>query len=969
MSPPYRPTPLRSAFVLLGLVTAPLFAEEGPAPHELRLETLSLPGLHEAARIRRDGRDVPHVFALVEHDALFMLGYVHAADRFFQMDVARRTFSGTLAELVGQPALFQDIQLRTLGLRRAAERTWDALDPEARAWIEAYVEGVNAWLATTSSPPPEYASLQLTLAGVAPWTAIDTVTVWKGIAFGLSFDLSDLDYTETLLSYETAGAQAGFDGAALFFEDLFRSAPFDPTVSIPHTTSATTSSAAPPTPAKARSPAHLDRRSLDLARALRTRFEAVPALRRALAGRSSFGGSNWWLISGARTESGDPILANDPHLALDVPPIFYQVQMRVRPQPDRPMNVAGVTFPGVPAVVIGCNRRLCWGTTVNPLDVTDIYEEELIVDLDTLTPTHTVWEDRLEPVEVIPQTYLFNPLDPGTTDGLEVAEVGPLEGGLTVVVPRRNQGPIVAVDIADPADIRAISVQYAGWSATHELDAFRRFARARDLDEFRDALESFDVGSQNFAYADTEGNIAYFTSGEVPLREDLETLGAPDGGTPPFLLRDGTHTLRHEWLPRADEDPRQALPFAVLPFAEMPRVTNPPEGFILNANNDPIGITLDNDPLDQLRPTGGLYYLNPGYASGFRAGRIRRLIQEALAGDSRLSLEEAAGIQANHQLLDAEVLLPHLLEAFDDLYPPGGTEPPSPRLREAIDRLRAWDYSTPTGIREGFDPGDDASDLPEPTQAEAASSVAATLYSVWRGQAIRGTIDAALEPYGLFGPGSMLAVSALRNLLDSFPERQGFGASGLDFFPAPGADTREEARDRVLLAALERSLDLLAGDAFATAFDRSTELDDYRWGRLHRIVFDHPLGGDFSIPPGGGLSDLAPALPGVPRSGGFGAVDASSHSARADGSNDFLFGSGASRRTVVRLGPDFPQIFDVLPGGESGVPGRPFRADQLPLWLTHGRAPLTYLPPEVVEASRTFQRFEPVAAAGGVRSP
>ena len=128
-----------------------------------------------------------------------------------------------------------------------------------------------------------------------------------------------------------------------------------------------------------------------------------------------------------------------------------------------------------------------------------------------------------------------------------------------------------------------------GWSPTQELECFRRFASASSPQEFKDALQFFDVGSQNWSYADINGNIAYYTSAEIPIRQDLQTLFFPDGLVGPFLIRDGTNTNKHDWLPLANPQPQQALSTEILPFNEMPQIENPGEGFVLNANHDPIG--------------------------------------------------------------------------------------------------------------------------------------------------------------------------------------------------------------------------------------------------------------------------------------------------------------------------------------------------------------------------------------------
>jgi len=214
---------------------------------------------------------------------------------------------------------------------------------------------------------------------------------------------------------------------------------------------------------------------------------------------------------------------------------------------------------------------------------------------------------------------------------------------------------------------------------------------------------------------------------------------------------------------------------------------------------------------------------------------------------------------------------------------------------------------------------------------------------VWRGEVIANTIDATLSAVGLADnlPDSRLAWRALVNQLRAFPLTQGQAASGLTYFNVPEAPTPADARDAVLLASLQSALDRLAGDAFATAFEMSEDQNDYRWGKLHRIVFEHPLNtAPFNVPGAGGFSDVGENLPGLARAGGFEALDASSHSARARSDNAFTFGSGPARRTVALIAPDGPQAQEIVPGGRSGIVVSPLYTNQLRKWLVNDYLPL-----------------------------
>jgi penicillin amidase len=649
-------------------------------------------------------------------------------------------------------------------------------------------------------------------------------------------------------------------------------------------------------------------------------------------------GSNWWAVSGEHTESGFPLFANDPHLGLTIPPVFMNENVVIR---DEDVAVSGVVFPGAPVNAQACTPFLCWGSTVNRLDVTDVFQDPILLNNFGL-PTHTIHKGVPERILYVFQSYFANTPGNGEMDDVSRVNVGFDAGGITFIVPRRNNGPILEL-MGDSA----LTVQYTGWGPTFELSAFRSWARARSREEFELGLRDFAFGSQNFLYADIEGTIAYYIGGEMPLRADLQNDLAPDGGRPPWFIRDGSGALNHEWLIDPDPQPGQATPYALIPREEMPQIVNPPWGYLANANNDPVGTTLDGNPLNQIRPGGnGLYYLNTNYAD-LRMGRLDRELHD-LVERGNVTIDDMKALQANNELLDAELLLPFLLQAFEnagaeDAWPGLAAIAADPRVQEAMGRLAAWDFSTPTGLAGGFDPGGDPSGNSVPSDEDIANSVATTIYSVWRGEVIANTIDATLSAVGLSSalPSSTLAWRALVNQLRAFPLTQGQAPSGLSYFNVPEAPTPAAARDAVLLGSLQSALDRLASEAFENAFGMSEDQDDYRWGKLHRVVFDHPLNqAPFNVPGAGGFADVGENLPGVARAGGFEALDASSHSARARSESGFTFGSGAARRNVASLTPDGPEAQEIIPGGRSGVFLSPLYTNQLRLWLVNDYLPL-----------------------------
>ncbi|GAB4374108.1 MAG: penicillin acylase family protein [Acidobacteriota bacterium] len=929
-----------------------------------RVSPEAMPGLRAAAGVIRDRDGIPHIYATNLHDLFFMQGFVHATDRLFQMDLTRRQASGTLAELFGPAVLGSDVELRTLGLRRAAMRSLEASSDELKQILAAYAEGVNAYV-DRAGLPLEYQLLEI--GEFEPWTPLDSMTIAKAIAFNLSFDL-DIGPTQALLTYIATGDALGFDGQAAFFADVFRAAPFDPASTLPD------AGAEPPwipIPGARRDAARdlrdaarrLSPRALELAAGYTERVKEIPLLEPALTPGRADRGSNEWAVSGALTASGRPLVANDPHLALNTPSTFHQLGLR-----GPGIDVIGSSFPGTPLIVQGQNPWIAWGSTVNPMDVTDVFQERIVPDPDSPSGLSIVHEEVLEPIIPIPETFRYNQPGDGVPDNLATAAPGSVVGGVvippaTLIVPRRNNGPIVALDTDEGV---ALSVQYVGFSATRELDAFLVWSCARGLDDFVRGLQLFDVGSQNWIYGDVDGNIAYFTSGELPLREDLQANRVE--GLPPAFIRNGEGG--NEWLALDGDKPEtQALDWQILPFEEMPQVVNPPAGWVINANNDPAGVTLDNDPLNQLRRGGGIYYLSPGYSLGMRAGRITRRLRAALA-EGPVDRETMKSIQADVVALDTEVFVPLIADAFANAAAEGAPEAlaalaADDRVADAVARLAAWDGWQPTGVAEGYDESDENGVRLEPGDDEVAASIAATIYAVWRGQFAQTVIDGPLAARGLPGPGNFQTMTALRNLVEMFPFQHGVGFSGIDFFAVEGVDgldTPEQRRDYLVLASLARALDLLSSDAFAPAFGGSDDPQDWRWGRLHRLVLDHPLGGPFDVPPAGGaIPPSFPDLPGFAVDGGLDVPDASNHGVRADAWDEFMFGAGPNRRYVGELGPR-ARMIDAetsLPGGPSGVLGSPLYANLLERWLTNDTYPVRNTVQKVLDAFGSARLFVP----------
>jgi len=932
-----------TGFRLIAVAVALLIA----APAARADSTITVSGLQDSAQVVRDEHDIPHIFANNEHDLFFLQGWITAEDRLFQMDVSRHQAGGRLAELLGTDSLADDVQLRQVGLRRAAEVTLPILSQPVKDALQAYADA-------THPLPPDYAAVEIT--HFEPWTALDCVTIAKLLAFGLSFDLTDMDLTIAYVQYQLAGQRRGFDANTLFFQDMFRIAPFDPAATVPD--------ASQPVPAQAaRAAASFAAAPLapSVVQALQdyaNRIRNVPLLGEALKHRGG-NGSNEWVVAGSHTVNGLPMLASDPHQPLTAPSLFHQVHLSA---PG--LDVIGNSLEGAPLVVLGHNERITWGATVNPMDAVDLFLEKIVRDKNSPSGLSIVHDGKNEPIVALPQQFFVNQPHDNLPDDLVPAPASKVPANV-LIVPRRNNGPLV---VSVPLLGFGVSIQYTGFGPTREIETLYAWNHAHNLADFIDGLHHFDFGSQNFTYADVDGNIAYFTSGALPLREDLEAGHV--NGLPPYFIRNGQ--TGNEWIPEPNPPPGQILPYKVLPFDEMPHTINPPAGFIVSANNDPNGNTLDNDPLNVLRPTGGILYLSPAYVS-IRAGRITEMLRQRIVQNhQKLDIADMQAMQADVTLHDAEVFVPYILRAFANAQRKGAPFllkllTLDPRVVQAIGRLRGWDFTTPTGVPQGYDAADVAgAPNSPPAPEEIADSVAATIYAVWRSQALANIIDGPIKRFGLTGPDIQeIAVASLRHLLDTFDQNQGVGASGINFFGVLGIPNAADRRDFLLLKSVWDALNLLQSNAFAAAFHNSTNQNDYRWGRLHRIVFEHPLGGQFNFPPAGGafpppFADLA----GIPTDGGFETVDASRHDPRAASSDAFMFDSGPANRFTSKIVDGKMTAETALPGGESGDITSPHYVDLLPIWLVNDTYPLRTDENDIDAHASSTEQFLPAVQLG-----
>ncbi len=900
----------------------------------------------------------------------------------------------------------QDLFMQSFGMRRAAEDSFNAMPPSVQSVLQSYADGVNEWItfaSTTGHLPPEYVKLSITR--IEPWVPVDSVVFAKLQAFQLSFDFDD-GMTGNL--EKVTDALGGPTGTTAFYQDLARSQPAENAFTVPDASNApipltgvsvqkaimvaraggsgeARASKAPATrTAKQETPKakKLDKKQRALAAA---RKETITKAREFLAKlmeqpmmreirERGTVGSNEWAVDGTVTDTGNPIYANDPHLGLGSPATFYELHINTKDRGGT-LNVTGIGFAGAPGVVQGHNEHIAWGSTTNPTDVTDWYLEDMSTDaFGTLYSHYLGSPEAVTQLPLKVKVNVENGNDPeGSVDRLVLA--GAMNVPVTIIngvvdvtkllanfVPPRvlivpRHGPIFPQTLTIPFASTpgnpflanqtgsALSIQFTGLYPTRELETFFIWNEATDLNQFKAGLQLFDFGSQNWGYADTAGNIAYFASGEFPIREDIDA-GAVSGN-PPWLIRDGTGG--NEWKALGGpQPPTQVVPYEVVPPASVAQIENPPAHFWVNANNDPVGNTADNDPLDEaLSGTG--YYLSPGYDE-FRAARITELIRSELnlippppgtpPGDGVISFADMQRMQDDVNQLEARRLAKYFVTAVDNAglggAPPALSGLLNSRITDARDRLAAWTYNTPTGFDTPGDPG-------APSAQDLVDSVATTIYNVAVGRLMTKTFDAALAANGVsYRQGTVEGLRGLMKLLDKVPFT-GVGASGLNFFDDPSVSlSAAEERDILLVKSLQDALDLLGGTNFVNAFGGSTSVDDYLWGKVHYVIFQSYIDGDlngtyingggaFSIPP-------QPAVgfpPGMPANGARFTVDVANFGLRPTSETSLQFGSGPNRRSVVEMVDGAIIAKNVIPGGVDGVVGRPHYGDQVDLWLSN----------------------------------
>ncbi len=621
---------IRILVVLLVIVLAALTGIVATVTYRALPQTdgaIELKGLDTSVTVLRDAAGIVRILGDSPHDLFMAQGYVHAQERLWQMEVWRHISAGRLSELFGKSTLDEDRFIRTLGWRQAAKRDLDALSKDARAAVDAYTDGVNAYIEAHRGGLGLAFVVTAIQSGTGnvggydlePWTALDTVAWQKVQSWQLAGNFDSEVFR--MLADAKLGDPARTDA-------LFPAYGADMPVITPTTTAAVNATGAAAPAGDSGRPAITDEQAAawrDVA-SIDDGFLRLAGLDGGDGIASDHQiGSNNWVLAPWKSATGGALLANDPHLGIAMPSVWFMNGLHCRKVTKAcPYDVVGVSFPGVPGVVLGHNARIAWGATNIDPDVEDLFVEKV----DPANPDHYLFRGESVPFEVRKET-------------IKVA------GGADVVLDVRStrHGPILNDVDKRLEDAPPLALS---WTATADVDgtfdAIFRINTVGTFEEFRAAFRSYGSPAQNFVYADVDGHIGYVFPGQVPIRADKRDDGA--------RIRSGSDG-KHEWTGR-------------IPFKDLPWQLDPPSGIIVTANNAAVD-------------DGYKHFVAAEWDPGYRAKRILQLLEKAAGGG--VTTDEMRAIQMDTRVLRAELVTPH----FE------GIAPATPDGRLVLERIAGWD--------------------------------------------------------------------------------------------------------------------------------------------------------------------------------------------------------------------------------------------------------------------------------------
>jgi penicillin amidase len=937
------------------VTTPPSLGPFGDAP--AIASTTQLANLAGPVDVVRDHNGLVHIWATSATDALRVEGYQLAKDRTAQLELIRRSAEGRTAELLGDadPSLIDsDIAMRTVGLGRVAKQMYEALDPasEAKALVDAYADGISQFNARLQSGDEDlpHSMIGISKSAFTPWTGADVVAIARFEEWNLAYtgdaEIAQTAYVQAARATFATGSRAGF------LVDTLRFAPLDPTLAMdgfpndPAHTMGLPFGGGGPRVARDGRGAHggvgarlasprVEARSLAAAQPFAA---AIATTRNALA-RLGFRGSNDWIVAPSRTGTGHAMLANDPHLSLSAPAVFWMVQIDAHDPADtagaHDMHVEGTAFPGIPGIILGMNGHVAWGATTADYDVTDVFQETLTADA-----SGVVFQGQPVPFQKAHEEIAIAGSAPLEYDVLLVPHHGPLVPtivGHQVVAPKPGDAPL--------------SIEWTGAKATNELaGVITGVARAASVDDFRASMRDFAVGAQNWVVADDAGNIFYTTQSHVPLRDKRAYTWDPATftGTLPCFVEPGDGSA--EWTGQNLDE------------AYVPHVKNPGKGYVGTANGDQVGDTLDNDPSNDTLPNGQPIYMACFHDPGFRVGRIHQLI-EGLGHP--MTLDDMAAIQADSRSALGAHLAPGLVTALEHAMAEAASPGTHADLSAVVESARfgaanvqrlhdllvqwgsASDYATPAGV--SLDDGSPSTD-----PKESAASEATLVFNTWMMRMPQAVLGDEWTAIGQNAPPLDQKI-ALAYLLMTDPHQLAtFDATAGDsaLFDDLTTPAIVETRDERAVTSLLDAVDFLT-------LKLGADPGGWRWGKLHTLRFEAlvSLWGALSVPP---LGD-AKFPNGFPRHGDGYNIDVGEPDAMPVNLADatFTYSAGPTQRFVVDLDPAGPVPRNVLPGGEVWDSASPHFADEAELWRRNVNHPLWWARDDVAANAEERTQYAP----------
>ncbi|GEL08506.1 penicillin acylase family protein [Salisediminibacterium halotolerans] len=530
--------------------------------------------------VYRDERGAAQIQSDELSDLFYTQGYVTAQDRLFQMDMTRRLAGGELAEVIGEDALESDKFFRTYGMHRAAGEMIDEFDEETAEMVDAYAAGVTAYIDDAFADGEQPLEFRILGYEPEPWTPEDTAIAVKYMGYTLTGN-----FEEELTNYELV-QRLGPEAAEMFpdygIDDRFPVIDEDPDITADKAEAA----------ASARFYEQINPDG-------ETVFDYEDMQDLTAFSPEPLNGSNNWAISGEHTESGAPLIGDDPHLGLAIPSVWYQTHLELTDD----FHSIGVTVPGIPGVVLGHNSDVAWGVTSLSADYEDVFLERVNPE----NPNEYLYDGEWEEAEIIDEKIAVNDKGDPYNHRVEITRNGPVMNKVT------ENGPY-----------QAFSMRWSGLEPGEELNGILRLNRSENTDEFLDGLDGFVTPGLSWVFADTDDNIGFRGQALLPERTNSDGRFPVPGWDPDY-----------QWDGFIDSD-------------DLPEVINPDDGYIMTANNRAVSSSY-------------AYEIGRNYFP-YRALRLKEMIETKIADDDPLTLEDTAGMQLDFTNTQAQILAPKMIE-------------------------------------------------------------------------------------------------------------------------------------------------------------------------------------------------------------------------------------------------------------------------------------------------------------------